>query len=126
MVVAGIRTRREVGFPRRAVAAVPAVAFGASAAFREGRRALLLLLIASRVKPIDSGMIRKLSQRRADFGGAKHGNGGEQGTKRRRNLGRNCFEKPIVTSDRRERRREGGDIEVAAEAAGSFFYHDAP
>ena len=49
--------RREVGFPRRAVAAVPAGALGASAAFREGRRALLLLLIASRVEPIDSGMI---------------------------------------------------------------------
>ena len=63
-------TRQEVGFPRRAVAAVPEGALGASAAFREGRRALLLLLIASRVEPIDSGRIRKLSQsqRRADFG----------------------------------------------------------
>ena len=50
-------TRREVGFPRRAVAAVPAGAFGSSAAFCEGRRALLLLLIAIRVKPINSGMI---------------------------------------------------------------------
>ena len=126
MVVAGIRTRREVGIPRRAVAAVPSGAFGASAAFREGRRALLLLLIASRVEPIDSGMIRKLSQRRADFGGVEHGNGGKQGSKRGHNRGWNWFAKPIVTSDRRDWRREGGDIEVGDEAAGSFFYHDAP
>ena len=119
-------TRREVGFPRRAVAAVPAVAFGASAAFREGRRALLLLLIASRVEPIDSGRIRKLSQRRADFGGVEHGDGGEQGAKRGHNRGWNWFAKPIITSDRWDWRRKGRDIEVAAKAAGSFFYHDAP
>ena len=118
--------RREVGFPQWVVAAVPAGALGASAAFRKGRRALLLLLIASRVEPIDSGMMQNLSQRRADFGGAKHSNGGKQGTKRQRNLGRNCIQKPSVTSNRRERRRKGGDIEVGAKAAGSFFYHDAP
>ena len=55
-------TYREVGFPRRAVAAVPAGALGASAAFRKKRRALMLLLIASSVKPTGSGIICKLSR----------------------------------------------------------------
>ena len=58
-------TRQEVGFPRRAVAAVPADALDASAAFHEGRCALLLLLIASRVEPTGLGITRKLSRQAA-------------------------------------------------------------